>query len=161
MVQHVLKAGLAHETDLFFMAVIERGTGETQSCVMENNVVKEKGIKVVFHFSNFVSLSLSFSLSLPRPARLQATVVLNPRYPDVTPLFSLSLLWKGERSGRTDDNLRVREGFIHIQNIQIQLLKYLNQLTPDSLNLVGVLWYWCGVVRLCHVWAQTPLGTWI
>lgn len=42
------------------------------------------------------------------PARLQAAVVLNPRYPEVSPLFSLSLSWKGERSGQTDDNLRVR-----------------------------------------------------
>lgn len=41
-------------------------------------------------------------------ARLHAAVVLNPRYPEVAPLFSLSLSWKGERSGHTDDNLRVR-----------------------------------------------------
>lgn len=41
-------------------------------------------------------------------ARLQAAVVLNPRYPEVSPLFSLSLSWKGERNGQTDDNLRVR-----------------------------------------------------
>lgn len=40
-------------------------------------------------------------------ARLNAAVVLNPRYPEVCPLFSLSLSWKGERSGHTDDNLRV------------------------------------------------------
>lgn len=33
--------------------------------------------------------------------------MLSPRYPEVSPLFSLSLSWKGERSGRTDDNLRV------------------------------------------------------
>uniref|UniRef100_A0A4W5M112 THO complex 5 n=1 Tax=Hucho hucho TaxID=62062 RepID=A0A4W5M112_9TELE len=64
--QHVSEAGLARETDLFFMAVVERGT-----------------------------------------ARLQAAVVLNPRYPEISPLFALSLSWKGECSGRTDDNLRV------------------------------------------------------
>lgn len=40
-------------------------------------------------------------------ARLQAAVVLSPRYPEISPLFSLCLSWKGERSGRTDDNLRV------------------------------------------------------
>ena len=40
-------------------------------------------------------------------AHLQAAVVLSPRYPEISPLFSLSLSWKGERSGRTDDNLRV------------------------------------------------------
>lgn len=41
-------------------------------------------------------------------ACLQTAVVLNPRYPEVSPLFSLSLSWKGERTGQTDDNLRVR-----------------------------------------------------
>lgn len=50
-----------------------------------------------------------FGLNSPvSPAHLQAAVVLNPRYPEVSPLFSLSLSWKGERSGQTDDNLRVR-----------------------------------------------------
>lgn len=68
--QHVCEAGLARDTDLFFLAVVERGT-----------------------------------------ARLQAAVVLNPRYPEVSPLFSVSLSWKGERSGRTDDNLRVMTKF--------------------------------------------------
>uniref|UniRef100_A0A671P5W9 THO complex subunit 5 homolog n=1 Tax=Sinocyclocheilus anshuiensis TaxID=1608454 RepID=A0A671P5W9_9TELE len=74
-VQHVLKAGLVRETDLFFMAVVERGT-----------------------------------------ARLLAAVVMNPRYPEVAPLFSLSLHWKGERSGRTDDNLQVRA--LQLQRVQ-------------------------------------------
>lgn len=45
--------------------------------------------------------------SMSSTARLQAAVVLSPRYPEISPLFSLSLSWKGERSGRTDDNLRV------------------------------------------------------
>ncbi|XP_067234934.1 THO complex subunit 5 homolog isoform X1 [Chanodichthys erythropterus] len=78
-VQHVLKAGLVHETDLFFMAVVERGT-----------------------------------------ARLMAAVVLNPRYPDVSPLFSLSLLWKGERSGRSDDNLRAIESEVNVFRSELQ-----------------------------------------
>ncbi|XP_030633582.1 THO complex subunit 5 homolog isoform X1 [Chanos chanos] len=78
-VQHVVKAGLVQETDLFFMAVVERGT-----------------------------------------ARLQAAVVLNPRYPEVTPLFSLSLIWKGERSGRTDDNLRAMESEVNIFRTELQ-----------------------------------------
>ncbi|MCI4381933.1 hypothetical protein PGIGA_G00257640 [Pangasianodon gigas] len=77
--QHVVKAGLARETDLFFMAVVERGT-----------------------------------------ARLQAAVVLNPRYPEITPLFSLSLLWKGERSGRTDDNLRALESEVNVFRSELQ-----------------------------------------
>ncbi|XP_017554889.1 THO complex subunit 5 homolog isoform X2 [Pygocentrus nattereri] len=78
-VQHVVKAGLMKETDLFFMATVERGT-----------------------------------------ARLQAAVVLNPRYPEITPLFSLSLLWKGERSGRTDDNLRAMESEVNVFKSELQ-----------------------------------------
>ncbi|KAF7701987.1 hypothetical protein HF521_001270 [Silurus meridionalis] len=78
-VQDVVKAGLVRETDLFFMAIVERGT-----------------------------------------AHLQAAVVLNPRYPDVTPLFSLSLHWKGERSGRTDDNLRAIESEVNVYKSELQ-----------------------------------------
>uniref|UniRef100_A0A9J8B2W9 THO complex 5 n=1 Tax=Cyprinus carpio carpio TaxID=630221 RepID=A0A9J8B2W9_CYPCA len=76
---HVLKAGLVCETDLFFMAVVERGT-----------------------------------------ARLLAAVVLNPRYPEVMPLFSLSLHWKGERSGRTEDNLRAMESEVNVFRAELQ-----------------------------------------
>ncbi|XP_031441117.1 THO complex subunit 5 homolog, partial [Clupea harengus] len=93
MVQHVLKAGLAHETDLFFMAVVERGT-----------------------------------------ARLQATVVLNPRYPDVTPLFSISLLWKGERSGLTDDNLRAIESEVNVFRAELQGPRPGHQLLTNQLQ---------------------------
>uniref|UniRef100_A0A673MUL7 THO complex subunit 5 homolog n=1 Tax=Sinocyclocheilus rhinocerous TaxID=307959 RepID=A0A673MUL7_9TELE len=78
-VQHVLKAGLLRETDLFFMAVVERGT-----------------------------------------ARLLAAVVVNPRYPEVMPLFSLSLHWKGERSGRTEDNLRAMESEVNVFRAELQ-----------------------------------------
>lgn len=78
-VQHLLKVGLVSETDLFFMAVVERGT-----------------------------------------ARLMAAVVLNPRYPEVAPLFSLTLHWKGERSGRTDDNLRAIESEVNIFRGELQ-----------------------------------------
>uniref|UniRef100_A0A673I6S6 THO complex subunit 5 homolog n=1 Tax=Sinocyclocheilus rhinocerous TaxID=307959 RepID=A0A673I6S6_9TELE len=78
-VQHVLKAGLVRETDLFFMAVVERGT-----------------------------------------ARLLAAVVMNPRYPEVAPLFSFSLHWKEERSGRTDDNLRAMESEVNVFRSELQ-----------------------------------------
>ncbi|XP_068167122.1 THO complex subunit 5 homolog [Antennarius striatus] len=77
--RHVTDAGLAKETDLYFMGVVERGT-----------------------------------------ARLQAAVVLSPRYPDITPLFSLSLSWKGERSGRTDDNLRAMESEVNVFKNELQ-----------------------------------------
>ncbi|XP_029961349.1 THO complex subunit 5 homolog isoform X1 [Salarias fasciatus] len=77
--RHVTDAGLAKETDLYFMAVVERGT-----------------------------------------ARLHAAVVLSPRYPEISPLFSLSLSWKGERSGRTDDNLRAMESEVNVFKNELQ-----------------------------------------
>lgn len=77
--RHVSNAGLAKETDMYFMAVVERGT-----------------------------------------ARLHAAVVLNPRYPEVAPLFSLSLSWKGERSGHTDDNLRAMESEVNVFKNELQ-----------------------------------------
>uniref|UniRef100_A0A8B9R2T5 THO complex 5 n=1 Tax=Astyanax mexicanus TaxID=7994 RepID=A0A8B9R2T5_ASTMX len=61
-----------------------------------------------------------FPLSPPYLARLQAAVVLNPRYPEITPLFSLSLLWKGERSGRSDDNLRAMESEVNVFRSELQ-----------------------------------------
>ncbi|MGH0132345.1 UNVERIFIED_CONTAM: hypothetical protein FKN15_063348 [Acipenser sinensis] len=57
---------------------------------------------------------LSVSVDLQCKAKLQAAVVLNPRYSTVPPLFSLSLSWKGERSGRTDDNLRAMEAEVNV-----------------------------------------------
>ncbi|XP_057687945.1 THO complex subunit 5 homolog [Corythoichthys intestinalis] len=53
-------------------------------------------------------------------ASLQAAVVLNPRYPEISPLFSLSLSWKGERSGRTDDNLRAMESEVNVFKKELQ-----------------------------------------
>ncbi|CAL9708300.1 unnamed protein product [Knipowitschia caucasica] len=47
-------------------------------------------------------------------ARLNAAVVMSPRYPETAPLFSLSLSWKGERTGRTDDNLRAVESEVNM-----------------------------------------------
>ncbi|KTF80453.1 hypothetical protein cypCar_00030403, partial [Cyprinus carpio] len=52
--------------------------------------------------------------------RLLAAVVLNPRYPEVMPLFSLSLHWKGERSGRTEDNLRAMESEVNVFRAELQ-----------------------------------------
>ncbi|XP_077571017.1 THO complex subunit 5 homolog [Stigmatopora nigra] len=53
-------------------------------------------------------------------ATLRAAVVLNPRYPEISPLFSLSLSWKGERSGRTDDNLRAMEAEVNVFKKELQ-----------------------------------------
>lgn len=77
--KHVSDAGLAKDSDLYFMGVVERGT-----------------------------------------ARLQAAVVISPRYPEIAPLFSLSLSWKGERSGQTDDNLRAMESEVNMFKHELQ-----------------------------------------
>uniref|UniRef100_A0A3Q2PBW8 THO complex 5 n=1 Tax=Fundulus heteroclitus TaxID=8078 RepID=A0A3Q2PBW8_FUNHE len=88
---HVTEAGLATETDLYFMAVVERGT-----------------------------------------ARLHAAVVLSPRYPEISPLFSLSLNWKGECSGRTDDNLRAMESEVNVFKHELQGPKPGHQLLTNQ-----------------------------
>uniref|UniRef100_A0AAZ3QZ83 THO complex 5 n=1 Tax=Oncorhynchus tshawytscha TaxID=74940 RepID=A0AAZ3QZ83_ONCTS len=95
--QHVSEAGLARETDLFFMAVLERGT-----------------------------------------ARLQAAVVLNPRYPVISPLFAVSISWKGERSGRTDDNLRAMESEVNVFKSELQGPRPGHQLLTNQVARLGV-----------------------
>ncbi|KAM6931262.1 THO complex subunit 5 homolog [Xenentodon cancila] len=90
--RHVTDAGLAKETDLYFMGAVERGT-----------------------------------------ARLQAAVVLSPRYPEISPLFSLSLSWKGECSGRTDDNLRAMESEVNVFKNELQGPRPGHQLLTNQL----------------------------
>lgn len=89
---HVTEAGLARETDLYFMGVVERGT-----------------------------------------ARLYAAVVLSPRYPEISPLFSLSLTWKGQCSGRTDDNLRAMESEVNVFKNELQGPKPGHQLLTNQI----------------------------
>lgn len=95
--RHVTDAGLAKETDLYFMAVVERGT-----------------------------------------ARLQAAVVLSPRYPEISPLFSLSLSWKGERTGRTDDNLRAMESEVNVFKNELQGPRPGHQLLTNQISRLCV-----------------------
>lgn len=95
--RHVTDAGLAKETDLYFMGVVERGT-----------------------------------------ARLHAAVVLSPRYPEISPLFSLSLSWKGERSGRTDDNLRAMESEVNVFRNELQGPRPGHQLLTNQISRLCV-----------------------
>uniref|UniRef100_A0A8C4ULN4 THO complex 5 n=1 Tax=Falco tinnunculus TaxID=100819 RepID=A0A8C4ULN4_FALTI len=69
----VIEAGLAEDTHLYYMALIERGT-----------------------------------------AKLQAAVVLNPGYSTLSPIFSLCLNWKGERTSSNDDNIRAMESEVNV-----------------------------------------------
>ncbi|XP_068096381.1 THO complex subunit 5 homolog isoform X3 [Hyperolius riggenbachi] len=57
-----------------------------------------------------------YSLMIERgTAKLEGAVVVNPAYCSVPPLFSLCLNWKGERSCRNDENIRVMESEINVQ----------------------------------------------
>ncbi|XP_073527835.1 THO complex subunit 5 isoform X1 [Phyllobates terribilis] len=59
---------------------------------------------------------LYYSLMIERgTAKLHGAVVLNPSYCLIPPLFSLCLNWKGERSSRNDENIRVMESEINVQ----------------------------------------------
>ncbi|KAM9810668.1 THO complex subunit 5 homolog [Neosynchiropus ocellatus] len=89
---HVMNAGLAKDTDLYFMGVLERGT-----------------------------------------ACLKAAVVMSPRYPEISPLFSILLSWKGERSGRTDDNLRAIESEVNVFRNELQGPKPGHQLLTNQI----------------------------
>ncbi|XP_063769422.1 THO complex subunit 5 homolog isoform X2 [Pseudophryne corroboree] len=56
-----------------------------------------------------------YSLMIERgTAKLHGAVVLNPGYCSVPPLFSLCLNWKGNRSSRNDENIRVMESEINV-----------------------------------------------
>ncbi|XP_075069548.1 THO complex subunit 5 isoform X3 [Mixophyes fleayi] len=56
-----------------------------------------------------------YSLMVERgTAKLHGAVVLNPGYCSVPPLFSFCLNWKGERSSRNDENIRVMESEINV-----------------------------------------------
>lgn len=59
--------------------------------------------------------NLYYSLMIERgTAKLHGAVVLNPGYCFIPPLFSLCLNWKGERSSRNDENIRVMESEINV-----------------------------------------------
>uniref|UniRef100_A0A8C5M0X0 THO complex subunit 5 n=1 Tax=Leptobrachium leishanense TaxID=445787 RepID=A0A8C5M0X0_9ANUR len=56
-----------------------------------------------------------YSLMIERgTAKLEATVVLNPGYCIIPPVFSLCLHWKGVRSSRNDENIRAMESEINV-----------------------------------------------
>ncbi|CAI9539106.1 unnamed protein product [Staurois parvus] len=62
-----------------------------------------------------VDTHLYYSLMIERgTAKLQGAMVLNPGYCSVPPLFSLCLNWKGTRSSRNDENIRIMESEINV-----------------------------------------------
>ncbi|KAM9329638.1 THO complex subunit 5 [Gastrophryne carolinensis] len=63
---------------------------------------------------------LYYSLMIERgTAKLQGAVVLNPGYCSIPPLFSLCLNWKGKRSSRNDENIRVMESEINVYHKEL------------------------------------------
>uniref|UniRef100_A0A671VWZ6 THO complex 5 n=1 Tax=Sparus aurata TaxID=8175 RepID=A0A671VWZ6_SPAAU len=61
-----------------------------------------------------------------------------PRYPAVSPLFSLCLSWKGERSGRTDDNLRAMESEVNVFKSELQGPRPGHQLLTNQISRLCV-----------------------
>ncbi|KAM4710497.1 THO complex subunit 5 isoform 2-T2 [Discoglossus pictus] len=47
-------------------------------------------------------------------AKMHAAVVVNPGYCIIPPVFSLCLLWKGERNSSNDENIRVMESEVNV-----------------------------------------------
>ncbi|XP_077153003.1 THO complex subunit 5 isoform X4 [Ranitomeya variabilis] len=71
--------------------------------------------KEVVEFGLAQDTHLYYSLMIERgTAKLHGAVVLNPSYCLIPPLFSLCLSWKGERSSRNDENIRVMESEINV-----------------------------------------------
>ncbi|XP_073410186.1 THO complex subunit 5 isoform X3 [Dendrobates tinctorius] len=71
--------------------------------------------KEVVEFGLAQDTHLYYSLMIERgTAKLHGAVVLNPSYCLIPPLFSLCLNWKGERSSRNDENIRVMESEINV-----------------------------------------------
>lgn len=101
----VIEAGLAEDTHLYYMALIERGTGRRTS------LPHQTPLQGSFWGSSqkipLVGDLVGDVFSLPSSAKLQAAVVLNPGYSTLPPVFSLCLNWKGERTSSNDDNIRV------------------------------------------------------
>ncbi|XP_069616141.1 THO complex subunit 5 isoform X2 [Ranitomeya imitator] len=71
--------------------------------------------KEVVEFGLAQDTHLYYSLMIERgTAKLHGAVVLNPSYCLIPPLFCLCLNWKGERSSRNDENIRVMESEINV-----------------------------------------------
>lgn len=112
----VIEASLAEDTHLYYMALIERGTGRRVSFPWPLLIPTLDTPRAAFGGLHGKSLQLEApwaagdTSSLPCSAKLQAAVVLNPGYSTLPPVFSLCLNWKGERTSSNDDNIRVTQG---------------------------------------------------
>ncbi|NXC22059.1 THOC5 protein, partial [Corythaeola cristata] len=116
----VIEAGLAEDTHLYYMALIERGTGGRVSFPWQFLIPTPDTPRAVsgsLH-GKFLQLEALWApgdvSSLPCTAKLQAAVVLNPGYSTLPPVFSLCLNWKGERTGSNDDNIRAMESEVNV-----------------------------------------------
>ncbi|KAM9219305.1 THO complex subunit 5 isoform 1-T1 [Leptosomus discolor] len=116
----VIEAGLAEDTHLYYMALIERGTGRRLPFPWQLPVptldapgaasggLRGKSLRLEALWA------LGDGFALPCSAKLQAAVVLNPGYSTLPPVFSLCLNWKGERTSSNDDNIRAMESEVNV-----------------------------------------------
>ncbi|KFW71241.1 THO complex subunit 5, partial [Pygoscelis adeliae] len=116
----VIEAGLAEDTHLYYMALIERGTGRRVSFPWQVLIPAPATLRAASGGLHGKSLRLEAPWaagdvsSLPCSAKLQAAVVLNPGYSTLSPVFSLCLNWKGERTSSNDDNIRAMESEVNV-----------------------------------------------
>ncbi|KAM6241458.1 THO complex subunit 5 isoform 1-T1 [Spheniscus humboldti] len=116
----VIEAGLAEDTHLYYMALIERGTGRRLSFPWQVLIPTPATLRAASGGLHGKSLRLEAPWaagdvsSLPCSAKLQAAVVLNPGYSTLSPVFSLCLNWKGERTSSNDDNIRAMESEVNV-----------------------------------------------
>ncbi|XP_054853008.1 THO complex subunit 5 homolog isoform X1 [Eublepharis macularius] len=115
----VVEAGLAEDTHLYYMALIERGTGKVEETYYSKPPFPQMVAQPVIVGDEAPSeqalmCSRLFSPSQFSKSKLQAAVVLNPGYSFVPPVFSLCLNWKGEKTNSNDDNIRSMESEVNV-----------------------------------------------
>ncbi|KFP03764.1 THO complex subunit 5 [Calypte anna] len=126
--------GLAEDTHLYYMALIERGTGWV-TCLPLTPTPKHSRAA-----SGFSGISIPPGgpgddvLCLLCSAKLQAAVVVNPGYSTLPPVFSLCLNWKGERTSSNDDNIRAMESEVNVHYKELWGPKPGSQLLTNQLQ---------------------------
>ncbi|KFW90410.1 THO complex subunit 5, partial [Phalacrocorax carbo] len=114
------EAVLAEDTHLYYMALIERGTGRCISVpwqLLIPTLYTPRAASGGLHGKSLqweAPWSVGDISSLPCAAKLQAAVVMNPGYSTLPPIFSLCLNWKGERTSSNDDNIRAMESEVNV-----------------------------------------------
>ena len=108
----IVDAGLACDTDMFYSGVIERGSGTLQSSpvvftmygLCQCDQKKQTYVDLTFGLSEIDIDGSDLCIS----AKMYFAVVIQPDYPNSVPVFALCIQWINERTGLTDEHVRVR-----------------------------------------------------